>query len=242
MIKHHPKFELIQSFVNGDLPASLSAAITIHANICTSCQSKITQLTEHVAEASFEQGIDQHISTGNLAENNVKKECVSDVDQSLDEVNDFDFDDMIATITQCADIDEIQPSIEKTVEFKNKIYALPKVLNNIEFSRTAQIGKLARTRLMLDEDEIHTNLLHIEPGGSVPEHTHKGFELTLLLEGSFSDDNGEYVKGDFIMLDGSHKHHPVSNEGCLCYTVANDALHFTQGINKLLNPIGSFIY
>ncbi|MFQ3312714.1 MAG: putative transcriptional regulator, partial [Colwellia sp.] len=33
-----------------------------------------------------------------------------------------------------------------------------------------------------------------------------------------------------------------STNGCLCFTVANDALHFTQGINKLLNPIGSFIY
>jgi putative transcriptional regulator len=101
---------------------------------------------------------------------------------------------------------------------------------------------LARTRIQLDETEIHTNLLHIEPGGSVPEHTHKGFELTVLLEGSFHDDHDKYVKGDFIMLDSSHQHHPVSPEGCLCYTVANDALHFTQGINKLLNPIGSFIY
>jgi putative transcriptional regulator len=96
--------------------------------------------------------------------------------------------------------------------------------------------------VQLDENEIHTNLLHIEPGGSVPEHTHKGFELTLLLEGSFVDEKGTYVKGDFILLDGNHQHHPVSEGGCLCYTVANDAMHFTQGINKLLNPIGSFIY
>lgn len=242
MIKHHPKFELIQSFVNGDLPASLSAAITIHANICPSCQSKINQLTEHAAEASFEHDTDQHMTTGNSAAVMVKNKLLSDFDHSLDIINDCDFDDMIATITQCADIDPIQPYVDKTVKFKNKTYALPRVLNNIEFGRTAQIGKLARTRLMLDEDEIHTNLLHIEPGGGVPEHTHKGFELTLLLEGSFSDEKGEYVKGDFIMLDGSYKHHPVSKEGCLCFTVANDSLHFTQGINKLLNPIGSFIY
>jgi putative transcriptional regulator len=82
----------------------------------------------------------------------------------------------------------------------------------------------------------------MEPNGSVPQHTHKGFELTLLLEGSFHDEEGEYVKGDFIMLDGQHLHNPISSSGCLCYTVANDSMHFTQGINKLLNPIGSFIY
>jgi putative transcriptional regulator len=108
--------------------------------------------------------------------------------------------------------------------------------------KTANIGKLARARIQLNENEIHTSLLQIQPGGGVPEHTHKGFELTLLLEGSFHDEQGEYVKGDFIMLDASHQHHPISEEGCLCYTVANDALRFTQGINKLLNPIAAFIY
>ncbi len=109
-------------------------------------------------------------------------------------------------------------------------------------SKPMHIGKLSRARVQLDENEIHTSLLYIEPGGGVPEHTHKGFELTVLLEGSFEDEQGEYVKGDFIMLDSSHQHQPISKQGCLCYTVANDALHFTQGINKLLNPIAGFIY
>ena len=118
----------------------------------------------------------------------------------------------------------------------------PNVLRNMSLGKTAQIGKLSRARILLDEGEIHTNLLHIGAGGSIPEHTHKGFELTLLLAGTFADEQGEYVQGDFIMLDKRHQHQPATELGCLCYTVANDALHFTQGINKLLNPIGSFIY
>ena len=55
MIKHHPKFELLQSFVNGDLPASLTAGIAMHAEMCPLCQQKISQLTEQVADISFEQ-------------------------------------------------------------------------------------------------------------------------------------------------------------------------------------------
>ena len=240
MIKHHPKFELIQAFVHGDLPASLSAGIAIHASMCDSCQSKITQLTEQIAEASFEHdikhgiedGTEQHMAMQNRVENQL----------TIEEVCNFDVDDMIANITQSDDVDLIKPALGHTVEFKNKTYLLPRALNSIKFGKTAQIGKLARTRLILEEDEIHTSLLHIEPGGGVPEHTHKGFELTLLLDGSFSDESGEYVKGDFIMLDSSAQHHPVSAQGCLCYTVVNASLHFTKGINKLLNPIGSFIY
>ncbi|GAA5134634.1 ChrR family anti-sigma-E factor [Thalassotalea piscium] len=228
MIKHHPKFELIQLFVKGDLPASLSAGIAMHAEMCPKCQEKIAQLTEHVAENSFE---DESI---NFKVDNTKNTL--EVNESLN------FEDMINTITASDKIDTLKPQVEKTVVFKNKSYTLPAALHNIESGKTANIGKLSRARLQLNEGEIHTTLLHIEPGGGVPEHTHKGFELTLLLDGSFHDDEGEYVKGDFIMRDSSHQHQPISKNGCLCYTVSNAPLHFTQGINKLLNPIGAFIY
>jgi len=228
MIKHHPTFELIQAFVDGDLPASLSAGVAIHADMCSQCQQKIAQLTEQIAESSFEERfLDRFIV---------------DEGQTPENVDEVDFDEMINAITASSDIETIPTKTEKTVTFKDKQFVLPYALHNMELGNTAQIGKLSRARIQLNENEIHTSLLHIEPGGGVPEHTHKGFELTLLLDGSFHDEHGEYVKGDFIMLDGTHKHHPESLNGCLCYTVANDALHFTQGINKLLNPIGSFIY
>ena len=225
MITHHPKFELIQSFVNGDLPASISAGIAIHAEMCSKCRDQIAQLTDHVAEVSFE-------------------DTASSTHAAYDNSNTalLNVDDMIANITQSDEIFEATPQAQQTVEFSEKSFVLPKALNNMELGKTASIGPLSRARILLDEDEIRASLLRMEPGGSVPEHTHKGFELTLLLDGSFDDENGKYVKGDFIVLDGSHQHHPISEEGCICYTVANDALHFTQGINKLLNPIGSFIY
>lgn len=226
MIKHHPKLELLQSFVRGDLPASLSIGITLHADMCPICQEKIMHLTEQLAERSFEEPIIH----------------LDDFVQDDSEMNDDFLNAMISDITFSNDIDRVSKPIQKTVSFKHQTYALPTVLNNVIMGKSANIGKLSRTRLQFDENEIHSNLLHINPGGGVPEHTHKGFELTVLLDGSFTDHNGEYNKGDFIMLDGTFTHNPMSEKGCLCYTVANDALHFTQGINKLLNPIGSFIY
>ena len=54
MIKHHPTFELLSLFVKGELPASLSAGIAIHADMCPVCQAQIAQLTEQVAESNFE--------------------------------------------------------------------------------------------------------------------------------------------------------------------------------------------
>ena len=230
MIKHHPKFELLKSFVDGDLPASLSAGIAIHADMCQKCQQQIAQLTEQVAEANFE------------FEETFLDRFIVDEKQDIEEAATMNFDDMIAEITASDEVDVLLPKKDKFISFNDKDYLLPPALHNMALGKTAQFGKLSRARVQLDENEIHSSLLHIEPGGSVPEHTHKGFELTLLLEGSFEDEKGTYVKGDFIMLDGNHQHQPMSAKGCLCYTVANDALHFTKGINKLLNPIGSFIY
>ncbi|PKG81031.1 transcriptional regulator [Colwellia sp. 75C3] len=228
MINNHPKFELIQAFVNGDLPASLSAGIAIHADMCVECQKTIAQFTEQVAENSFEEEfLDRFIVDDNDA---------------LESIAAIDFDHMINAIVDSSDIDVVVPTIEKNISFNDETYIIPTALNSMELGKHAHIGKLTRTRIQLNENEIHTSLLHIQPGGGVPEHTHKGFELTVLLAGSFHDESGEYVKGDFIMLDGSHQHNPVSTNGCLCYTVASAPLHFTKGINKLLNPIGSFIY
>tara|TARA_R110000744_G_scaffold117745_1_gene220138 strand:+ start:29197 stop:29886 length:690 start_codon:yes stop_codon:yes gene_type:complete len=229
MIKHHPAFALLKSFVDGDLPASLAAGIAIHADMCQLCQQKIAQLTEQVAEASFEQDL---LAPSVVIDNKVSPE-----------VSEMSFDEIIDQITATDDVEPLKviPE-ERLITFKGMEYTLPNTLRNMELGRTAQIGKLSRARINLGEGEIHTNLLHIGPGGSIPEHTHKGFELTLLLAGTFADEQGEYVAGDFIMLDKRHQHQPATEHGCLCYTVANDALHFTQGINKLLNPIGAFIY
>ena len=182
--------------------------------MCPQCQQQIAELTDQVAEVSFEEAyldrfiVDDHQPIESIGEQN---------DDALD------INDIIAQITLSDDIDKVEPIVEKTIHFNNKTYTLPAALNNMSLGKISHIGKLSRARIQLNENEIHTSLLQIEPGGGVPQHTHKGFELTLLLDGSFNDESGEYVKGDFIMLDGTHTHNPISAKGCLCYTVANDA-------------------
>jgi len=230
MIKHHPTLKLLKSFVGGDLPASLLAGIAIHADMCPVCQVQISQLTDKAAEDNFE--FEEAFLDRFIVDNN----------DDIEDVSLINFEQMLDDITATEELEPIVTNSEKRISFKDESYVLPAVLHNMSLGKTAHLGKLSRARIQLDEDEIHTSLLHIEPGGSVPEHTHKGFELTLLLDGSFEDEFGKYVKGDFIMVNGDHQHHPISKEGCLCYTIANDALRFTQGINKLLNPIGSLIY
>ncbi|NTS76479.1 cupin domain-containing protein [Catenovulum sp. SM1970] len=228
MIKHHPKLDLIQAYTQGKLPASLSAAISIHASMCPDCQQLIDEQTELHASSVFE--------NGGVNEVIYETETLSKI------FAEADLDAMISAITSDDSVSQSQPVADKQVEINGQTYQLPRALANINHSNFSGIGKISRASLDLGEGDLHSHLLHIDAGGSVPSHTHKGFELTLLLDGTFSDESGEYVKGDFIMLDSSHEHTPISEKGCLCMTIADDALHFTQGLSKLLNPIGKMIY
>lgn len=234
MIKHHPKSDLLQAFVRGDLPASVSAAIAIHVDMCPKCQAEISALTKENAELSFEEAFLHKFQVDS-------EQGESDIDIS-EMASEIGFEQMIASITQ--DESLAQPVIrrDKSITVKGQEYLLPRAIENMEVGKFSSIGKLARARLNLGEGDIHTSLLQIEAGGEIPEHTHNGYEITLLLDGNFQDQMGRYEAGDFIMLDGNHQHSPMTKKGCLCLTVVSDSLHFTKGINKLLNPIGQFIY
>lgn len=232
MIKHHPKIELLSAFVAGELPASLSAAIAIHTDMCPTCQEFIEKETLKAANKSFNS---DDISVLELIDTQHNA-------FETDNLATLDFDTMIASITDNAAVQKKIKPLEKIIKIKGSEYILPLVINNMELSSWSGLGKISRSRINLNEGDIHTSLLHLDAGGSVPEHTHKGYEVTLLLDGHFKDEMGSYNPGDFIMLDSNHKHNPITESGCLCFTVVSDSLHFTKGLNKLLNPIGSFIY
>ena len=80
-------------------------------------------------------------------------------------------------------------------------------------------------------------LLAIEPGRRMPQHTHEGLELTLVLQGSFSDATGLYARGDVATADGSINHRPHAGGGelCLCLAVEDGPLRLTGIGGAVLN-------
>lgn len=65
-------------------------------------------------------------------------------------------------------------------------------------------------------------LLKVEPGEALPEHAHAGWELTLVLRGSYTDEVGTFRPGDVADLDDGATHHPKAcpKEGCICLTAS----------------------
>ncbi len=86
-----------------------------------------------------------------------------------------------------------------------------------------------------DMDGCHVSMLWIRSGQAMPTHTHSGTELTLVLEGGFSDGVGHYVRGDVSFADDTVDHRPVADDDgdCICFAV-------TEGDLRLTGPVGRF--
>jgi putative transcriptional regulator len=83
------------------------------------------------------------------------------------------------------------------------------------------------------------SLLRIAAGKSIPQHTHEGDELLLVLAGSFEDGRAGYARGDVCAADASVDHAPVADRAtdCLCLHVANAPIKLTGPFGRLLNPL-----
>ena len=68
------------------------------------------------------------------------------------------------------------------------------------------------------EDTI--KLIKMDPGTSVPLHSHNGKEYILVLEGSFNDEYGSYSKGDLQINDSNIKHTPIASKENCCISLS----------------------
>lgn len=81
-------------------------------------------------------------------------------------------------------------------------------------------------------------LQRLRAGGKAPTHSHRGDEVTIVLQGAFRDNNGVFETGDFVVLDKSHSHKPVALEGdhCITLSVLTAPVRLTGTFTRLLNP------
>ena len=59
-----------------------------------------------------------------------------------------------------------------------------------------------------------TSIVRYEPGASFPPHPHPMGEEILVLDGVFSDENGDYPAGTYLRNPPGSRHAPFSKEGC----------------------------
>jgi putative transcriptional regulator len=86
-------------------------------------------------------------------------------------------------------------------------------------------------------DGCEANMLWIKAGRKMPSHTHDGAEITLVLDGAFSDVNGRYGRGDIALADENIDHRPIAEEGrpCICFAVTDAPLRLTGSYSQMFS-------
>ncbi|MGB0697651.1 MAG: ChrR family anti-sigma-E factor [Rhodospirillaceae bacterium] len=79
-------------------------------------------------------------------------------------------------------------------------------------------------------------LFHLQPGTPMPQHDHGGSELTLVLEGGFSDQAGHYVRGDVAEAEPGIVHAPVvdTDGPCICLIATEGRLRYTGLVGRVM--------
>lgn len=218
MIKAHPTHVMLRAFAAGELPLPLTVGVSAHCELCADCGAWLHACEEELAA--------RHLETPAPEEAMVPA-----------------LDAMLAEILQ----QPLLPMVSATdpvpeLRVAGREYPLPRALARYHEADWRHVGAIRQHRLPLVEQGARASLLHIEAGGRIPEHTHQGYELTLLLAGNIQDGEVRYQAGDFIWRDASHFHSPHTPDGCLCYTVLDAPVRFTRGLSRLLNGLRDRLY
>lgn len=218
MISLHPTQQQLDDFVQGNSAPGTALVVSAHVDMCCHCQSVVNAIQEETSEKAFQAA-------------------------SMSP----DFDRMLADIVRLPAAEKVSPAhLPSSIMLDGREFTLPRSLrryvkNTGDWSHL--LGKLWQAPVDLGPIG-KANFIYMEKGGKVPEHTHRGNEVTLVIDGEFSDGIGHYDSGDFMLMNDSHKHTPHSeaDEGCLVFSVVDQPLHFTSGIARLLNPFSHLFF
>jgi putative transcriptional regulator len=104
--------------------------------------------------------------------------------------------------------------------------------------RWRPVGGGVRQAILRTDGKASVRLLRIPAGQAVPDHGHRGTELTLVLQGAFFDGNQRYGRGDIDVANEDTEHTPIAEAGedCICLAATDAPLRFRKLIPRLAQP------
>ncbi|MEM7562814.1 MAG: cupin domain-containing protein [Pseudomonadota bacterium] len=101
------------------------------------------------------------------------------------------------------------------MQFENKIDI---DTNNMDWVSSPSQGVWRKPLAREEAERGHaTAIVKFDPGVSFSPHDHPLGEEILVLEGTFSDENGDYPAGTYIRNPEGYRHEPFSRDGCTIF-------------------------
>jgi len=209
MIRHHLSDALLTGYSAGTLPEAFNLLVATHISLCDECRARLQALD----------------AVGGVL---------------LDECEAVGMAPSALSAT-LARIGDARPAPRPRPAPPGAVFPAPLrdyVGGDAGAVRWRSVGGGVRQAILTTSARGSARLLYIPAGTAVPDHGHRGLELTLVLQGAFRDDTDHFARGDVEIADEALEHTPVADPGepCICLAVTDAPLRFTGLIPRLLQP------
>ena len=109
---------------------------------------------------------------------------------------------------------------------------------DVDVVKWKSLGLGVKQAILPTSKDASARLLFIPAGQSVPDHGHKGTELTLVLQGAFADEVDHFGPGDIEIANEDLEHQPIADQGqdCICLAATDAPLRFSSLLPRLMQP------
>ena len=207
--KHHIPNEILVAYSTGTLPEAFSIIVACHISLCDKCRVEVEAL-----------------------------DAVGGAILTNQEKIDVDEDSFLKTMELISNSNE---KILETEKSSKSIYPNP-LKNYIGHSedeiKWKPIGGGIKQSILFNIKDASARLLSIPAGMELPDHSHKGLEMTMVLQGAFSDEVAHFERGDIEIGDDKLTHTPKADPGelCICLVATQAPLVFNNWLPKILQP------
>lgn len=208
MIRHHLNDALLMGYSAGQLPEAFNLIVAAHISMCDECRARL---------ASFDA-----VGGALLGEVPVAGMTPDSLAQVMARIRNA-------------------PPSKPVPRPRAGVFPAPLrdyVGGDVEAVQWRAVGGGVRQAILPTARDASARLLYIPAGMAVPDHGHRGTELTLVLQGAFSDAVDRFGPGDIEIADEDLEHTPIAEPGadCICLAVTDAPLRFNSFIPRLLQP------
>lgn len=211
-IRHHLSDQLLMAYSAGQLPEAFSLVVATHISLCDECRARL---------ASFD-------AVGGA----VLEHC---------EAVPMSQDSLMATMARLRDAPSGPRAPKPVAGPVRRIFPKPLqdyVGGDLDAVKWRPVGGGVRQAILPTSREARVRLLHIPAGAAVPDHGHRGIELTQVLQGAFRDEHDRFGPGDIEIATENDVHTPIAEPGvdCICLAATDAPLRFSGLLPRLAQP------
>ncbi len=206
-IQHHLDDATLMAYSAGTLPEAFSLIVATHLSLCAQCRAEAEKL-DTLGGALLDDSVTVDLSPDSL-------------------------DHTLALLERPATGPAPKPQYQPgTLPAPLQDY----VGGDLEAIKWRPIGMGVKQAVLATSSRATARLLFIPAGAAMPDHSHEGSEMTLVLKGAFLDEDERFARGDIELADGHVTHTPIADMGedCICLAVTDAPLVFKGWLPRLM--------